>query len=264
MNNAEYHAHPAVSKSHLDQVARSPLHYWSRYVAEERVVFDPTPAMMLGTALHARVLEPELFTAEYALAPAVDRRTKAGKETWEQAAAEGKTLLSSLEWEQVTGMAESVQAHPAARKLLARPGQVELSLFWSDVATDIECKCRPDRLTEDGWVLDLKTTEDASPTGFAKSAANFRYHVQASWYLDGVRQSGIDPKGFIFIAVEKRPPYAVAVYAADADMIAAGGREARRCLDLIAECRSTERWPGYGDTVQTLSLPKWAKDSTNV
>jgi exodeoxyribonuclease VIII len=261
MNNTEYHSHPAVSKSHLDQVARSPLHYWSRYVAEDRVVPDPTPAMMLGTALHARVLEPELFAAEYALAPAVDRRTKAGKDAWAEAEAEGKTLLSAADWAQIDGMAAAIESHRGASKLLAQQGLTEASLFWTDDATGIECKCRPDRTISDEWILDLKTTEDASPAGFAKSAWNFRYHVQASWYLDGVRSYGGQPQGFVFIAVEKKPPYAVAVYLADPEMVAAGGREARRCLNLIAECRATGKWPGYGDTAQVLSLPKWAKDS---
>ena len=266
MNNTEYHAHPAVSKSHLDQVARSPLHYWSRYVAEDRVVPDPAPAMMLGTALHARVLEPELFAAEYAQAPAVDRRTKAGKDAWAEAEAEGKTLLSAADWAQIDGMAAAIESHRGASKLLGEPGSLaEASMFWTDPITGTECKCRPDLLCDSGWVVDLKTTDDASPASFAKSAWNFRYHVQASWYLDGVREAyRMTAKGFVFIAVEKRPPYAVAIYAADAEMIAAGWREARRCLDLIAECRATGKWPGYGDTVQMLSLPKWAKDRSDV
>lgn len=260
MNNAEYHRHPAVGKSHLDAISRSPLHYWARYVDPNRVEPEPTAAMQLGSAVHTKILEPHLFEQEYALAPAVDRRTKDGKQAWADAAAGGATLLSAADWDVLLGMDDAVRRHLAASRLLGRAGAAETSHLWVDSVTGIQCKCRPDWLTEDGWVVDLKTTEDASPSGFAKSAANFRYHVQAAWYLDGLRACGLEPKGFIFIAVEKRPPYAVATYLAADDMIAAGQAEARRCLDRIAECRANDNWPGYGDTVQLLSLPKWAKD----
>jgi exodeoxyribonuclease VIII len=261
MNNAEYHRHPAVGKSHLDAIARSPLHYWARYIDPSRVEPEPTAAMQLGTAFHTRILEPELFAKEYALAPAADRRTKDGKAAWADAAANGATLLSAADWDMLLGMDGSVRRHVGASRLLARAGAAETTHMWVDADTGIECKCRPDYLTDDGWVIDLKTTEDASPRGFAKSVATFRYHVQAAWYLDGVRATGHDPKGFVFIAVEKKPPYAVAVYSLDYEALGAGASEARRCLQRIAECRESDSWPGYDDAVQLLSLPAWAKDS---
>lgn len=82
MENADYHAHPAISKSHLDLIARSPLHYWARYIDPNRVPTEPTDAMRLGTAVHTLTLEADQFEARYAVAPAVDRRYKAGKEAW--------------------------------------------------------------------------------------------------------------------------------------------------------------------------------------
>lgn len=264
MDNAEYHRHRAIGKSHLDAVARSPLHYWARYVDPSRKPEAPTPAMVLGSALHSRVLEPEKFPGEYVRAPDVDRRTKDGKAAWAELEASGATVLSAADWSLCSGMADAVRSHLAADRLLSRAGGAELSLFWTDQRTGLECKCRPDYLTDDGWIVDLKTTEDASPSGFAKSALNFRYHVQAAWYLRGVRQSGGEPRGFVFIAVEKKPPHAVAVYLADDDMVRLGLAEADRCLNRLAECFETEHWPGYGHDVQVLSLPAWAIKSSGV
>jgi hypothetical protein len=78
MDNAEYHAHPAISKSHLDLIARSPLHYWARYIDENRVAQEATPAMRLGTALHTHVLELDSWDKDIAVSPfGIDRRTKA-------------------------------------------------------------------------------------------------------------------------------------------------------------------------------------------
>jgi hypothetical protein len=96
MNNTDYHTHPAISKSHLDQVAKSPLHYWARYLDPNRVVPEPTPAMAIGSAVHTHVLELDQWDARYVSAPdGIDRRTKAGKAEWEAftTAATGRTVL---------------------------------------------------------------------------------------------------------------------------------------------------------------------------
>ena len=264
MENADYHRHSAVSKSHLDQVARSPLHYWARYLDPNRVVPEPTPAMAIGSAVHTHVLELDQWDARYVTAPeGINRRTNAGKAEWEafETAATGRTVLSRTDAELVMRMGHSVFRHPAAAMLLSMPGKAETTHMWTDEATGLQCKCRPDWLIDDGsLIVDLKTTEDASPAGFRKSIANWRYHVQAAWYLDGIEQAtGTRPDQFIFVVVEKRAPYACAVYAADAEMIAAGAKQARLDLDTLAVCKAADAWPGYSDQIETISLPPWMR-----
>lgn len=264
MENADYHRHPAVSKSHLDQVARSPLHYWARYVDPNRVEQEPTAAMTIGSALHTHVLELDTWDNRYVTMPeGIDRRTKQGKAEWEafSVASSGRTVLSKTDAELVMKMGHAIYAHPAAAMLLGLPGKAETTWMWTDEASGLQCKCRPDWLTDDhGLIVDLKTTEDASPTGFRKSIGNFRYHVQAAWYLNGVEAAtGTRPEQFIFVCVEKKPPHAVAVYAADAEMIAAGAKQARLDLDTLAVCKAADAWPGYSDQIETISLPGWMR-----
>lgn len=264
LENADYHRHAAVSKSHLDQVARSPLHYWARYVDPKRVQPEPTAAMLLGTAVHTHILELNEWDQRYIAAPdGIDRRTKAGKEAWAafEAKAAGRTVISRDDAELVMAMGRAVHGHPAAAMLLALPGAAETTWMWHDQPTGLQCKCRPDWLTTDGsLIVDLKTTEDASPAGFKKSIGNFRYFVQASWYLDGIEQAtGRRPEQFIFLCVEKKAPHAVAVYAADAEMIESGAKQARMDLDKLAECKASNSWPGYSNQIETISLPAWMR-----
>jgi hypothetical protein len=220
--------------------------------------------MAIGSAVHTHVLELDQWDARYVTAPdGIDRRTKAGKAEWEAftAAATGRTVLPKADADLVMRMAQSVFSHPAAAMLLALPGKAETTHMWTDAATGLQCKCRPDWLTDDGRLLvDLKTTEDASARGFAKSIAQWRYHVQASWYLDGIEQAtGTRPEQFLFLCVEKKAPYAVAVYAADAEMIAAGAQTAARDLDVLATCKAAGAWPGYSDQIEPISLPPWMR-----
>lgn len=267
MDNAAYHAHPAVSKSHLDLIARSPLHYWARYLDPNRVTPEPSPQMRLGTALHTHVLELSRWDEEIAVAPAINRLTKAGKEEWAAFVAEAasKTVITADDAAQVMTMGRAVMRHPAAAMLLGLPGKAESTHMWIDQATGLECKCRPDWLTDDGTiVVDLKTTKDASLRGFKQSVANYRYHVQAAWYLHGLEQAtGRRPDQFIFICVESTAPYATAVYAADAEMIERGHDQAMRDLAKLAVCRAADSWPSYSDQIETLSLPGWMTGATS-
>jgi exodeoxyribonuclease VIII len=263
MDNATYHAHSAVSKSHLDLVAKSPLHFWARYLDPNRVPQEPTAAMQIGSAVHTHILELDQWDAQYVVAPAgIDRRTKVGKAEWEvfQTAIGTRTVISREDADLVMRIGRSVLSHPAAAYLLGLPGKAETTHMWVDEISGLQCKCRPDWLLDDGsMIVDLKTTtEDASPRGFQKSIAQWRYHIQASWYLDGLQHAtGKRPEQFVFIAVEKKPPYACAVYVADQQMIEIGRDTARRDLDKLNVCKAADYWPGYSDGIEQINLPPW-------
>jgi hypothetical protein len=262
MDNTAYHAHPAISKSHLDMVSRSPLHYWAAFLDPARQPREATAAMTIGSALHTHVLELDQWDARYVTAPeGIDRRTTMGKAEWEvfTTASTGRTVLTKADADLVMRMGRSVFGHPAAAMLLGLPGKAETTHMWTDAATGLECKCRPDWLTDDGrLIVDLKTTENASVREFSRSIATWRYQVQASFYLDGIEQAtGTRPEQFLFLVVEKRAPFLCAVYAADAEMIAAGAKAAARDLEVLATCKAADAWPGYSDQIEPISLPAW-------
>ena len=255
-SNAEYHADPAISASHLHAVAASPYHYWKRYLDPDRRTVEPTAAMRLGSLVHCAVLEPDELLQRYGVCG--PRNTKAGKEQAAAMAAEGIEAVSETDMVTALSMSDAVRQHPAAAALLTT-GKAEQSFWWDDQQTGLRCKCRPDWMS--GSVLvDLKTTTDASPAAFARSVATFRYHVQASHYLAGLHGA----ERFVFIAVEKTAPYAVAVYELDAAAMAAGDELRQRDMRIIADCQATTEWPGYGDDCQTLSLPSWALRNESV
>jgi exodeoxyribonuclease VIII len=87
------------------------------------------------------------------------------------------------DWFRAKACIDAVNAHPAASQLLAG-AERELSLFWTDARYHVPCKARYDARNH-GLVMDLKTTQDASPEGFARQAANLLYHCQAAHYFSG-------------------------------------------------------------------------------
>ena len=249
ISNADYHADPAVSASHLKTVMQSPYHYWSRYLDPDRVAMVPTAAMRLGSLTHCAVLEPDELTKRYQLAP--DRRTKEGKAAVVEMAAAGIEAVSEADLAQALQMADAVRSNSTAALLLAN-GQAEQSFWWDDIATGMRCKCRPDWFDGE-TIVDLKTCQDASPAGFAKAVAQWSYQVQSVHYLCGTLA-----KRFIFVAVEKSAPYAVGVYELDTEAMVHGSVLRHTSLQRIQDCRAINSYPGYTDGIQTLQLPGWA------
>jgi len=253
----DYHAHPSLSSSLIGRLLQSPAHYRAALTAERK----QTPAMLLGSAVHCAVLEPDDFLIRYARAPEGDGRTKAVKEAKAELAAAGVEVLAADHWDAVTGIRDAVRAHRLADTLLTN-GEAELSALWTDPDAGVDCRLRADWVNTahaQPLLVDLKTTQDASPNGFAKSCASYGYHRQHWWYCEGWERVTGEVPAFIFVAVEKEPPYAIGVYTLDDEAVAFGAEQCRQAIRTYVECVETGRWPGYApDQIQTLSLPAWA------
>lgn len=266
ITNDAYHSGEGISKSGLDLIGRSPLHYWAKYLDPQREPQEPTPAMLLGTAIHSAVLEPHSFANDYVVFPKIDRRTKEGKAYYDEliAQAAGRTIISADDYATCVSIQDNVRRHPAAQVLL-NDGEPELSVYWRDEQTGVLCKCRPDWMNyKANTIIDVKSTDDASPAGFQKSIVKWGYHVQAAWYLDGVKAAtGHAPKAFIFAAFEKTRPFATAFYYADEDMIELGRQLYRERLDVFAACLKNNSWPGYPQQLSPISLPGWVMKAAN-
>jgi exodeoxyribonuclease VIII len=157
-------------------------------------------------------------------------------------------------------MRDSLMAHPAARQLIEMQGVVEEATFFIEPTTGAPCKIKPDKkVPSEGIIIDLKSTDDASSEGFAKSCAKFRYHVQDPFYRNGLNEAAgrIQYTDFFFIAVEKHPPYRVAVYQLDKAAKALGTQLYQENCETYVWCRDNNKWPAYSPYIETLGLPGW-------
>ena len=97
-----YHSDDAVGSSLIRYLQKStPLH-----ALEMLATPMASPAMSLGTALHAAILEPENDLAQAVVSPDIDKRSKAGKEEHAvfTAANEGRCIITADQAQQLDGM----------------------------------------------------------------------------------------------------------------------------------------------------------------
>lgn len=261
MTEQEYNQAPGIRRSLLWELRKSPAHLKWRMDNPP----EATPALIFGQALHAAVLTPEDYDKQFAVMPNVDRRTKAGREAWEAAAAQaqGRTQIA-FDWaEQIAAMVQAVRGNPMAARLLDGPH--ETSYFWEDDLTGEPCKCRTDAETVIGdmhLIVDIKTCQDASTAEFMREAIRYGYDVQAAMYTDGVRTARDRESMFVFVAVEKTPPYAINILQADPGFLAYGQDRYRHLLGVYHDCRVRDSWPGYtghDNDINALELPAWLK-----
>lgn len=272
---ADYLADPALSQSQLKQLNElTPRQFWYNNLSPDREVEEPTDAMKLGSAVHMATLEFQKFKDEY-----VEDRTKDFNKTYKvqkaqyeewKLSVEGKSLITKSDMTMVLRMRDALLSKKVWR-ILCRNGYSERSLYWKDPLTGIVCKARMDYFIEpceaypNGLILDLKTTANASKAEFSKSIYNYGYYNQLAWYSEGVRvkyDREEYPK-FIFCAIEKKRPYDSNFFNGTQLMLRIGLMENKKLLNLFADCKNNDRWPGYLDQVQDIDLPMWTIDKFN-
>lgn len=264
ISNEAYHAGSGVSKSQLDDIASCPAIFQWRKTAP--IDTEKTKSLDMGTALHCLLLEPDEFADRFIIAPEFNRRSNAGKEEekafLEDCADSGKTVMTAKEGRKLELMRESAMAHPVARWLLEEDGHCESSIYWKDHESGLLCRCRPDKIiTKFNWVADVKTTGDIRQ--FKTSYYDYRYHVQDAFYSDGYEAQFGEQPIFVFLVVSTAIEcgrYPVDIFMMGEDAKQAGRNEYHRNLQTLSGCLSTDEWPG----INTLNLPRWAKENANV
>ena len=199
-----------------------------------------------------------------------DRRTKEGKETYAafEKEAEGKEIIDEETQDKLIAMRDMLYKTPYVKNLIN--GEHEKSFFWTDEATGIKCKCRPDSFGKFGKhniIIDYKTAENAETSAFMRSALKYNYDVQAAHYTAGLEAIYGKDYLFIFIAQETKPPYLVNVLQADSYFMD-NGREIRNMmLETYKKCLELDEWPAYmgfkddKTFFNELSVPAWIKNS---
>lgn len=267
-----YRQWDAVNSSFLWRLSRqSPRH--AQYEREHPS--DPTPAQQFGTLAHLAILEPNRFKDEVITLPSDAPRRPSERQR--NARNPSESSIESInfwdEWEEKSRgklvatsdtMTELLEIERAVRVQicsgLVTGGESEICLVWIDRDTGVKCKGRLDYLIS-GWdteILDLKTTEDASFIAFQNDIYRYGYYQQSAFYLDGFEAiTGVRPRAFVWLAVEKEAPYIAKAWETESDsydVVLPGQAKYSEALEIYARCLETGEWPAYGDERSPIGL----------
>ena len=269
-SNSEYHGNTsAISKSRLSKMSICPRYFkWCEDNPQE-----PTEDLVVGSAFHKLVLEGETFGQEFVVMPQIDRRTNNGKALYNEFMTQIGTrhVITAEQYNMITGMANSISCDKYANVLLN--GEREVSMYYTDELTGIECKVRPDcyKVIGDKVIItDLKSCRSAVGESFMKDIVNYSYDLQAYMYRLGVSKVlgvPIENVSFVFVPIEKKEPYLMAMYEVTQDIFDRGEMLYRKYLGELKYCRDTNNWYGYNgfsNKPTTIGLPDWVTKNKNI
>ena len=245
-SNDAYHENKRyVSSSALKTIhKKSVMHYLNQKPFN-------TSSLSLGTLIHTAILEPHNFESDYFVMPKVDKRTKAGKDEYARylELAKGKELVD----QETIAIKDAIMENFTINKeaMYFNEGIKEVS-FYSEI-NGVLVKVRPDCYNEEeGFISDPKTCQDNSPKGFMRDVYKYGYHLQAAFYSDVL---GVDPKNFVFTAIETNNPYSVQCYTLGDEHIDRG---------RDAYTSALAKWKRYLDTGDVVGYEDYPKNEKGV
>lgn len=252
---------PSVSGSELARLdATTPAHFFAQWSGNpSRAEREQSPAMAFGTAFHKYALEGHVaFDAEYAVKPEdMSFATKEGK-AW-RAENATKQIVSAADFATIRAMTSAVFEKPLTGAMLAgaRP---EVTLVREEAG--VWLKSRPDAMNDKRRIaVNLKTCESAADDDVRKAIEAYggTYYVSAALCLDMLKALTGDDWSYVFVFVEKTPPYESRRVVLKPTVIEWGRMRYRRALAKFAHCVKTGQWPGYDDATIEADLPVWAE-----
>jgi exodeoxyribonuclease VIII len=269
LSNEDYQASPGLSSSQLQDLARSPAHYWGLHRDPRRPPAPTRAGQLEGTLAHCALLEPDEFDARYVrLKPgdparpteaqihAANRSAKTldAIDFWRMLRAANPHALEFItptQYEVAMRQADNLRALPEVAELLDA-GSPEISAYWVDEETGVYCRCRPDWAHPAGdtgcVLLDVKTCEDATDEGFRWVIKRKGYFRQDAHYSRGFGAAARRTvHGFVFAAVESAWPYVARTHTIDGPSREQAEQENAALLRLYAKCERDGLWPGGRD-----------------
>lgn len=263
LTNDEYRLLHGVTSTELRRFMRAPILF------RETPPQKSSAARTIGLLAHMVFSEDEKLEETYAEMQHPDGRFKEAKAERAEALERGITLLKTDDWNAGT------RAGDAGRVLFGEWLEAYASGDWAihyevpfvalHQPSGQMIKSRPDALVytaEGAWIVDLKTTSDATLRGFGRQARQQGYITQLAHYCEvqAAHAPTVPILGAVIVAVETSAPYAGAVHAIDSEALL---MERMRCEQTYVElygARESGVFPNiqpgilYGDDLAAQEL----------
>jgi hypothetical protein len=267
-------------------LALEPEKFDERFAVVEKVLSaNSTAGQIAAFVLDERTAGQEL--PWIAKPEGINRRTKAGQAQWDEFVSdcalkdlkivddsdfgkamdyvdlvEGRTVLDEQAYADAVACVQALNNHPKFAAIMAQPRRVEVEHQFDLFGHPF--KAKPDAIIDSmKLIVDIKTTDDASPDRWKWSAVDYGYHRQQIIYQEALRQATGKKYRFYFAVVEKPKPSTrgipptVALYELDEDAVLMGYDDTQKLVQDYETRRETENWQQpYSDGIVPLRLPK--------
>tara|TARA_Y100000401_G_scaffold1971_1_gene1433 strand:+ start:1284 stop:2081 length:798 start_codon:yes stop_codon:yes gene_type:complete len=169
-----------------------------------------TDSMLFGSAFHHLILEPDTFKEHYAFEPAIDKRTKAGKEyiaEWLERHKDVPNIISEKHEQKLYDMRDNLLSHPTFEKLMSGWSNSFKEKIYLFNYKEHNCKLKVDYYDPiENYIVDIKTCNSVNIDDIKESIDKYMYFIQAAFYKDA-----LSANKFYFVFIEKKEPYDIVI-----------------------------------------------------
>jgi len=256
LNEQEYRNFPALNYSSAKHLLRSQKHF----IAEKSKKFEPSREMVIGTLVHAPILEGK--NAPFVVKPQdMSFTTKEGK-LWRDAN-KGVEILSWDEHATLKRTVAAIQNNADAMYLLNRCPNREVGIVTEYRGVQIKARLDAYGTDESGnpICVDLKTTGDANPETWGNHASKLKYFAQMALYKIALSMElKLDtPPAWFWIVAETCDAADVVIYQPPSDAIAIGQKQLDIIIDRYIDLQTTGKAKGYPSGIIELDIPSYER-----
>lgn len=261
-----------ISKTMLGHFAKSPADFARYYVNCTEEPPAPKRQMVIGSAVHAILLEKRPFDDVVKVYEGSCLKSD-GSLNGKPAAQfrddnPDSYCMKEADAELVKRTCAAVMNHELG-ELVSHPAAVfELPQEWTCPETGIDCRLMADFFIDmDDHILayDLKTTEDIYPSGVRRTAKTLKYWLQDAHYTSGLSTIFSKPVKFKFWFVEVKGPHRIAPWEYGDRSREIGFAAYQRMMGQLKECRDTNQWPDkWTQQVNEFVINPWDVDDETV
>lgn len=238
----------AVSKTMLNLFFDSRLEYYHTYVTRQLPPKPQSKPMLVGTVLHAMLLEDRMFSDMVLPYPpeALNKNGNLlpGREAAYKAEYPEINFLKQAECDNIRATVDAVLKQPALCDLIKQATHRE-QRFDAHIE-GVPCKCKPDIVCDLGdriVVYDLKFMDAVDPESWRRSSKRFRYWLQDIHYSSVLSKHFLGkPVQFQFALIECKFPHRIQMRWFDQASKATARDEHRKKLRELAVCHSSGDW----------------------
>ena len=260
----EYHATKALNSSRMRTGADVSFEVAQH---DSTMPNEETVEQFNGNIIH-HIFETKETDSKYAIAPDVDRRTKAGKAVYaefEEQLPVGVRPITQVQHKMAHGCLENALSHSESKMFLEH-GMFERSYFCE--LQNVEVKARPDiDMSHIATSYNFPCLVDIKSRGKGRAKRdiwNYEYwsshmYLQCGLQIMTARKLGIEVDNYFYLLVEKVPPYQVNVVPVDAESIHWSIRATQNLIEQWKAWLDNGCPKSYGLKQKAITTPEWIK-----
>ena len=255
---------PSISNSGINLLLKeTPLDFafqHPRLNPDSDLIEDKVSKMQeVGSVTHRLALGKG---AEYAVAPYDAFRSAEAKAFRDNALAEGRIPIVESKFNDCLAMAEAIKLR-IRRALDGADYETEVVFMyqeetpfgpvWVRGMVDVWC-------AERAIILDPKVTKLLYDESLGRQMVKMGWDRQATLYPHALGKIFPELAGrieFADLLIKPVPPYTSRLAAPEKAWKAVKLRETSKAIETFAYCMKEGRWPGFGDDVDLVAMPKW-------